>query len=320
MAKKKKSSRTTQAMLPASYLDLKNPKPGVYLGVPLLDYLEIDAFSQSQAKEILKSPAHLQAYLRKGPDTDALRLGSLLDARVFDPETVKRDFSQTPMFYENEKGEEKLWAKRSSSKAAAAIKEKLEEGGKLLVKRDAWEATEKMVESLISFPPAAKALSSKGTAQVTMIWIDSETGILCKARVDWWTDNAIYDLKSTLAGGAHQLQWPREIWKYRYDVQAGAYVSGRSHLCGGELVSFKWLVVEKVDPFMPMVYRIGPETQHKGDKEWARALSIFKECTEIDLWGGYSTEEEMVECYSYNLVESMTAQDCLGEGVEDYGI
>ena len=316
---KKKTKPKLFGMSPAKTLDLDEPQPGIYTDVPFVDYLGIKAFSQSAAKAILKSPAHYQDYLRRPLDTEPLRLGKLFDALLFEPKSVRQEFSKTPLTYENEKGEEKLWAKRGNSNAARAIKEKLEEGGKLLVKRSDYEAAEAMVPKLRAFRPA-RVILADGLAQVTMIWIDSATGVLCKARVDWWRSMELVDLKSTLAGGAHQLQWPREIWKNRYDVQAGAYVSGRAHLCDGEIVPFVHMVSEKVPPYVPMVYQIGHDTQDKGEKEWARALNIYKGCVEIDVWGGYSAEREIVECYSYNLVESMTANDLLGEGVDDLGI
>jgi len=322
MAKKKKTTKTDPPpgqFQTADKLDIQDPQPGLYMGVPFVDYLLIDAFSASQAKEILKSPSHLAEFQRRGPDTDALRMGSLFDTMLFDGGSIKQHFAKTPLTYINDKGEDKLWAKRGNSGAARKIKEKLEEDGQLLVKRDDWEAAEEMVAAATGYPPIQRVLS-KGTAQVTMIWIDSETGVLCKGRVDWWRDDFLADLKSILAGGAQQLRWPREAKKYSYHVQAGCYVSGRAHLCGGEIVPFKFIVVEKKAPYPRMVYRTGEQTMKKGESDWRAALRLYVDCRDRNDWSrGYSEAEEVFEYISYDLVEHMTANDDL-EGSDDSGI
>lgn len=316
---KKKAKPTLTGMRPASELDIQNPKPGLYLSVPLADYLLIDAFSASQGKEILKSPLHLDAYRRKGPDTDALRMGSLFDCMLFDSENLEREFVKTPLTYLNEKGEEKLWAKRGNSNAARAIKDKFEEDGKLLVNRNDWDAAEEMVATATGYKPIRRILA-EGIPQVTMVWVDSDTGVLCKARVDWWRDDFLTDLKSTAEGGAQQLRWPREAKKYAYHVQAGAYVSARSHLCGGEIVPFKFIVVEKKPPYACMAYRTGEQTMKKGHRDWQAALRQYADCRDRNDWSrGYSDAEEVFEFISYDLVEHMTANDEIG-GDDDSGI
>ena len=307
---KKKTNPEPYTFKPPADLNIADPQPGLYLDVPLADYLEVDAFSNSQAKEILKSPSHLAAYKLKGPDTDALRLGSLFDCMLFHSAMVPTEFVKAPEFFQNDKGEQKLWKKRAGSKAAKAYGQELTKDGRLLmVKRDAWDAAEEMVAAITGFEPIRRILA-EGMAQVTMIWVDSRTGVLCKARVDWWRPDCLVDLKSVLAGGAEQQRWPREAKKHGYHVQTGAYVSGRSHLCGGEIVPFKFIVCEKKPPYARMAYRTGSATLKKGEEDWNRALDIFVECRETNQWGrGYSDAEEVFEFYSYDLVEHMTAND-----------
>jgi len=317
---KKKTNPELAVFRPASELNLADPQPGLYLDVPLVDYLLIDAFSSSAAKQILISPSHLAEYKRKGPDTEALRLGSLFDCMLFDPDVVERDFVQAPEFFENDAGEQKLWKKRSGSKAAKRYGEELTDNGrKLMVAREAYDDAGEMIAAISGFKPIAKVLA-EGTPQVTMIWIDSKTGVLCRARVDWWRPDSMADLKSILAGGAQQLRWPREVKKNGYQVQAGAYVSGRAHLCGGEIVPFKFLVCEKKAPYPRMCYRTGSATMKKGEEDWNRALGIYAECTEQNCWTrGYSESEEVFELLSFDLVEHLTANDDLGEGEEGIG-
>lgn len=302
----------------ADKLDLADPKPGLYLGVPLVDYLLIDAFSKSGATEILKSPSHYQTYKEEGIDTDAIRLGSLVDDILFDPAIVADTYVQAPLEYKNDKGDMKLWARRGNSNAARAYGAELTDNGRILmVKREAFEDGFAMVAAIRSFPPIARILA-QGIPQVTMIWIDPATGILCRARPDWWRPDYTTDLKTILAGGAEQTRWPREVKKNGYHVQAGAYTSGRTILCGGEIVPFKFIVVEKNKPYARMAYRTGTATMRKGENDWNRALAIFAECGDQGRWDrGYSDAEEVFELHSYDLVEHMTAND---ESEEEIGI
>ena len=318
MAKKKtKPKGFKPAFLEASDLDPKKPKPGIYLNVPLLAYLSIDAFSQSMATKLLKSPAHLQAYLRKQKDTDAIRLGKLTDTMLFDGDKqVKLDFVQAPETYKNADGETKDWKRRGGSKAAKAHGEELTKGGQLvMVSRDAWEASEAMCASVRKHA-AAKDVLADGVAQVTMIWEDPDTGILCKGRTDWWRVDSITDLKTTKEGGAHPLEWPRQMFWWRYDVQCGAYLEGRRILTGQE-VNYWFIVVEKEDPFNVMHYVLGPDTQGKGERSWSQACKLYAECQAINQWPGYSSVPEITEMYSYHLNEGLTPNDVLG-GFDNY--
>lgn len=299
MSKKKaKPKPAIPAMLPASKLDLENPKPGLYLGVPFDDYLDIDAFSASQAKEILKSPAHLKKFMASPPDKTHLRLGSLTDCMLFEPDTTLERYAKIPETYK-EKGIERPWSKRGNSNTARTILTDLERGGKVSVKRDDWMRAESMYYAIRNHHGAMSLLET-GIPQVTMIWIDPGTGILCRARVDWWTDEHIDDLKTTKDGGAHQLQWPREIKRWNYHVQVGAYLTGREILTGEEVL-FHWIVAEKEDPFNVMAYMCEPDTVSKGENDWQKACVIYEECKRLDYWGGYSNEVEISGLYSWDL-------------------
>jgi hypothetical protein len=184
-----------------------------------------------------------------------------------------------------------------------------------MVKRSAFVDAHAMVAAVRAFPPTQRILA-EGLPQVTMIWRDPKTDVLCKARPDWWRPDCTADLKTTLEGGAQQLRWPREASKHGYHVQAGAYTSGRAVLCGGEIVPFKFIVVEKVKPYPCMAYRTGSATMKKGDSEWNRALALYSECLDLDNWTrGYSDAEEVFELHSYDLTEHMTANDEEGEEI-----
>jgi hypothetical protein len=63
------------------------PEPGVYPGTPVLDYHRWACASNSRLTKLLRSPAHLKAYLDEpDDDTNALTMGRAAHSAILEPE------------------------------------------------------------------------------------------------------------------------------------------------------------------------------------------------------------------------------------------
>lgn len=97
---------------------------------------------------------------------------------------------------------------------------------------DKWVLTKKeystivgMVGSVKEHPEVGK-LREMGRANQKMtelvsIWQDEETGVMCKAKIDFASDNRIYDWKST---GSDREGFAKSIGAFGYHVQAAHYM------------------------------------------------------------------------------------------------
>ena len=170
------------------------PPPGVGIHHHIAEevYHSWDAMSQSQVKPFLRSPRQYLLYRSRGISSDALRLGSLTDTLVFEPGEFAKRFTMRPATYQTEDGETKKW--NANANICKAMLGQYEATGLPII--DAREHREaSMLAKAVRNHPVAEQRFSKGEAQLSLVWKDSESGVLCKARLDWLSD-CISDLKT----------------------------------------------------------------------------------------------------------------------------
>jgi len=282
-------------------LRIPPPDPGIYENIPFGQYLSWDALSQSACKPLDRSPLHYQAWLRIQENTPALRVGSITDTLVFEPGLFEENYCVRPRTYTNDKGEVKPW--RANAKVCMAWMDDAEMLGKIIITPGEYDEAARMAKSVRAHPAAADALSS-GQAQLSMVWIDKDTGVVCKGRLDWLCSLGIFDLKTTKEGGPLPHQYSREMNTYGYHIQAAFYVDGYE-ACTGRAVHFHHIVAEKKGPRAVAVYRIEPPSIEAGRGIYKRALHTYKGCCERNEWPGYSHFIEPINIPTYALRDEL---------------
>lgn len=262
-------------------IDLDNPEPGMYFQMSFETYVKIDAINNSTLKIFVdQSPAHAKYYRENGREsTQALAFGSLADCYILEPtlffkkyvvgpdargnSNVRRDFvaSQPP---------EMTVIKPKDMEAVIAIYNK------------------------ISLSPAMRLLSG-GISQTVMIWKDEPTGLLCKSRQDYLNTsiNLITDLKTTAS--AKPEHFSKDIFKYKYNMQAAFYIDGAIAITKEEEWSFAFFTVEKVEPYVSSAFQLGDMSIDVGRKMYRGALDLYAKCLEADSWPAYCEEIEMID-------------------------
>lgn len=187
---------------------------------------------------------------------------------------------------------------------------------------EAWDAWEEHARGRIILPAAtldlAKAMAAsmrgmvmefKGDAapveitvaelleecetEVTLYWIDEETGIRCKARADLYARALRWagDLKSVL--DAAREAFAKAIFRHRYHVQHSHYCEGFRTL-GEPLASFVFLPVEKEKPHVPASWHLGPVSEERGNEVRRRSMNKLLRCLETGRWPGHTTTVEEI--------------------------
>ena len=288
------------------------PTPGVYFGLPADEYHAWDAVSNSLLSRFAITPRHAR-YPK--PKTKSLELGDYVHAAILEPdafETRYRAGGQCEAITDKGKGP------RCSNDATGLF------GGEPLcgvhsrgrtrdnvtiiassIMRDTLLAR----DAVFAHEAARETLSGEHT-EVSLAWIDEETGLTCKARVDHVNEdcNLIADLKSTRS--AHRDWFGRDAFSFGYHRQAAWYreaVLKFSEFLLLDPIS-KLVAVELDSPVFPVGDFEVPQFVLDGGRGHLRALlRRYAKCKEANEWPlegpGYSEGEQMLVIPGYGVAE-----------------
>lgn len=271
----------------AALFDFVNAATGLYPGIDEHTYHSrtLGVANKSALDAIDRSPAHYRAMIDQPRDeedvSDVLVIGKAFHCRVLEPHAFGARYVAAPNFGD-------LRFKENKQKRDAW---KTENAGKTPLDPAVMAALEGMAAAVHAHPKARAMFEAEGVAEMTARWEDLETGIICKARSDWFVPSLglIVDLKST--EDARPDPFAKSVAKYRYHVQHAHYVDGFA-LAGAEVEDFVFVAVEKKPPFACAVYVLDADAVRRGNADAQRNLRTLAECIERDEWPAYGTEIE----------------------------
>lgn len=233
------------------------------------------SLSSSGAKTLLDCPARF-AWQREHPVTkDAYDFGHVAHARLLGSgaEIVVID---APDWRTN---------------AAKSMRDDARAGGMVPILAADSARADALVDAVRAHPVAGAIFAADGRAEQSMYWVDDETGVTCRGRVDWVHPRALVDLKTALV--AAPSRFSRSLVDYGYALQAEWYSQGW-HALTGERLPFVHVVVEKEPPHLVAVYQVDADALAYGAEKASLARRIYAECESNDDWPGYSPEIELV--------------------------
>jgi exodeoxyribonuclease VIII len=265
------------------------------MGLTNAEYHARPEISKSGLDQLRRSPLHYwNRYLNPDrliePPTEAMVLGSALHARVLEPHLFDDEYIVAPQGIDRRTKEGKLrWA---DFEAQAE--------GRTVLKAEDAARIEAMAAAVHQHPAARTILRLPGKCEQSYFWTDEATGVACKCRPDWHSDNRklIADVKTT--DDASPRGFIRSVMKYRYHVQAAFYSQG----IGAE--EFLFIAVEKKPPFAVAVYATPPDLIERGAKEALQDLRLLATCRSENKWPGYGDE-----------IQSLVVPDWLQEDQSD---
>jgi len=272
----------TLATPTAATLDPANPKPGIYSGVPFDVYVSINALNHSSLKKIAQSPAHYlwaTQHPEENKETDSKRLGTAEHCLLLEPDRFERDVIPGPI---NPKT-----GRAYSGDTQAFAKYVDENPGKIIVSDEEMSRLRGMAASAMAHPLAGKILSAPGDNEITMIWQDEQTGLVCKGRVDARRPELglRVDIKTCEDGSEPGMA--RAMVNYGYETAAAFYARGAEALgIAGE--THVLLCIESAGPFAIGVYRVADETFKIGAQRVSEWMATLKKCMDTNHWPAYS--------------------------------
>ena len=243
-------------------------------------YDSMQALNFSGCKELLKSPAHYQAYLNNPrEETKALKVGKYVHALVLEPDTAVTGFAILP---------EGIDRRTKDGKATYEAFMSTAEGKTVLTLEEATTA-ERTARSMTLIKNRLNV-----TFEFTeLMFTTFINGVPVKCAVDAvGSDGYLYDLKST--EDASPRGFLKSVYAYRYDLQAHIYRSTFEAAFSRRLRGFRFIVAEK-DVEAGAVYEIGPDLNTRAIVDWENALQTYKACSEANEWPGYSEEVQVID-------------------------
>ena len=248
----------------------------------------------SMLSHLRKSPAHYQhALTHPRVATSALNTGSALHALVFEPETYAERFTIYTASKTKGEGARKAWD---------AFQEDSQVQGLTILDTDEVQRAEGMAAA-VRAKAGAYIAPSKGRAEIPITWTDTETDLLCKARLDWLTiDRLLIDLKSTRSTEEHAFA--NQAWKLGYFHQQIFYSMGVAAATGCTLeeVPFLFVAVESEPPYDVALFEPCEETRYAALEDVRKLLAQLAECQRRQKWPGRYDAPRMLKAPAYVLM------------------
>jgi hypothetical protein len=272
------------------------PKPGIYPGVPFAEYRGWDAINASFLTTLSRRTPYHAKHDRDFPtdETPALRMGRALHSYVLEPATFEQCWSVCPACDKRTKEGKALYAAFLEAKGA---RDEIGEKDFTEIKELAHEIRKQQAVNLLV----------GGRAEVSIVWEDDDTGLLCKRRLDYerpggggdW-NHYITDLKSSDDIGP--FAFGRDIAGYGYALAAAFSIDGWKAVAEGEDSIYTLLAVEK-DYHISKAWVPDDDTLAAGRAHYQQALATAKKCIADGVWPDYGRNSEFIRAPEWYLRE-----------------
>lgn len=243
-------------------------------------YSKINAVNWSTLKEMRKSPKHYQhALTHPREDTPAMALGRATHTAVFEPDRFALEYAVW-------KGERRAGKDWEAFKAAHE--------SETILRIDDYKRAIAIRDAVRSHPVASRYLVD-GHAEQTITWRDEETGIACKARLDWHrkSPRVLVDLKT--ANDIEKRKFGQAAARLGYHGQIAFYSDGLASSMRSQLDEVVIIAAESDAPYDVAVFRIDADVLYAGRELYRDLLCRVAGCFELGAWPGRYNERESLE-------------------------
>lgn len=255
---------------------------GVVADMPFAEYHAVQALSASGLKKLRRSPAHyfgttLDPNRPAEDSSDAMVAGSLLHCAVLEPDQLEARYVVKPEDMSFATKEGRAW--------------KADHVGRQIVTTPQWRTSMAQAKALRALPEV-RALLGQGRSEVSSFWHDSETGVLCKCRLDWEFETAggviVLDLKT--CQDASPDGFAKAVARYGYHLQDAHYTDGYANASGKPVLGFVFAAVEADWPHAAAAYMLSDADRDNARAENRRLTQLYADCLGRGQWPGYASE------------------------------
>lgn len=273
--------------------------PGVYAAIPADAYHALPAVSSGMLKRILTDSAKHAKAVRDGlitPDSEAIDIGAAVHSLALTPQSFDREFISAKQCDDVVKTGDNAGAQCQNSGVKCvggswlcgvhAKKYKAipcDFAGSTVLKLDAYRRVKGIHSAIWADKKAAGILKNATDFELSVLWNDEPTGLLCKARFDivCRTLGILPDLKT-----CRSMRWfEADSYRAFYHLQMAHYRAGAIESeIGADVIAL--IAVESDDPHDVWVPEVHQELLDEGVERRAEAMKIVAECERTGVWPG----------------------------------
>jgi hypothetical protein len=275
---------------------------GVVYGMPLDEYLAVDALSATGLKLLARSPWHYANRVDTDP-TPAMLRGTLAHCAVLEPDAMAQRYVVVPDGAPRKPTRAQWEAKNPSaeSRAAMAWWSDFQKGPREIVTFDEFTLCQQQLAAVRSDPVLSELLRL-GHGEVSVFWIDEPTGIYCKARPDWLPPaigNGITPLDLKTCADESPNGFGRAAARLRYDLQAAHYTAGIEAATGLQVRQFVFGAVTSKPPVLAVPYVLTDEIRDQGKDERRELIERLAWCRRENQWPAYGAGLQLLDFPAY---------------------
>lgn len=285
----------------------KPVEAGWHPAMTMEDYIALPALSASGLEEFRRSPLHYQEYLKGEREVSrAMELGTALHIAALEPELFDKKYvvakpCEAILGSGARRGDrcEKpglvldgalgwlcgVHGKETNCRVVSR--------GQAILSQEEWEATKGMCDAIHAHDTAGKILSGLGAEELTGVWHDQPTDVLCKMRPDRYVNRARMHVNIKTTRDASFQLFTRDSAARGYHRREAFYRIGFDALLT-EVVASGIIAVENTPPYAVATY-IFEEQQLAIVRSEVRALiDAYAICSTENYWPGYPGEFQML--------------------------
>lgn len=227
------------------------------------EYFKIDRLSHSTMKHFEQSPLHyLYEKRNKTEPTPAMILGSAFHCLVLEPDKYDETYAVAPQVDRRTNVGKETWSMFCNANQGKKI---LTEEMALQIKR--------MRDALYLNGPAKELLDQINETEKALFWVQKETGVECKGKIDGIGD-VIIDLKTCMDA---RPEFFHKTILNDYKRQPSLYREGAKQNKMGSK-DFYFIAIEKEPPYGISCHKIARDFLDYGDQ------SIYQLCGDYSYW------------------------------------
>lgn len=279
---------------------------GMYFDMPFDDYHAVDAVSASGLRVFARSPWHYLNRVDIKPTRPMLR-GTLAHCALLEPDAMGSRYIVTPDNAPKKPTASQWNAKKPSPDSVAAMDWwrdfQAQAAQREIIAAEDFALCQQQLRAIAEVPELATLLAS-GHGEVSIFWIDPDSRLYCKARLDWLQIDGkvgrILELKSTAdeSPGA----FARTAARMKYELQRAHYLDAIKY--GARLKpcdenAWTWGVVTSAQPVLAVPYELPPDLIEQARDERAELMGRLAWCKETGQWPAYGQGKQLLDYPAY---------------------
>jgi hypothetical protein len=275
---------------------------GIVYDMPAEQYHAVEALSATGLRLLARSAWHYKHRISTEP-TPAMLRGTLAHCAVLEPNAMAERYVVVPADAPRRPTAAQWAAKKPSDESRAAMEWwtdfKDHAASRQIVSAADYAITQMQLQAIACEPTIAEILS-EGAGEVSVFWVDEESGVYCKARPDWMRRRdsiTLLDLKST--ADESPSGFGRAAARMKYHLQRAHYVAGVQAISGVKVDEFVFCAVSSAPPVLAVPYVLTDELKEQADDERRELIDLYARCQRENTWPAYGTGLQILDFPAY---------------------